>query len=57
MVWADMKFFIASKMCSTLDEVKQAIKEYHKALTPEKCQSFIFHLQEVKLKTYLKLFT
>jgi hypothetical protein len=57
MVWADMKFYIASKMCSTLDEVKQAIKEYHKALTPEKCQSFIFHLQEVTLKTYLKLFT
>ena len=57
MVWANMKFYNASKMCSTLDEVKQAIKEYHKALTPEKCQSFIFHLQEVTLKTYLKLFT
>ena len=57
MVWTDMKFYIASKMCSTLDEVKQAIKEYHKALTPEKCQSLIFHLQKVTLKTYVKLFT
>jgi hypothetical protein len=47
MVWADMKKYIDSKMCESLDDLKTAIAEYVAHLTPEKCRNFIDHLKEV----------
>jgi hypothetical protein len=48
MVWADMKAFVGSKFCRTEYELINAIAEYKKSLTPEKCASFISHLKKVK---------
>jgi hypothetical protein len=47
MVWADMKAYVASRFCKNLNEVKDAIFEYKKTLTPEKCARFISHLKKV----------
>ena len=47
MVWADMKAFLASRFCRNLHVVKDAIFEYKKTLTPEKCSRFISHLRKV----------
>jgi hypothetical protein len=35
MVWADMKAYVASRFCKNLNEVKDAIFDYKKTLTPE----------------------
>jgi len=48
MVWADMKKYIASQMCESIEQVSLAISEYLASLTPEKCRKFISHLIEVK---------
>jgi transposase len=40
MIFADMKHFISSKMCSTLDEVRHAIALYKQDLTIDKIASF-----------------
>jgi hypothetical protein len=47
MVWADMKAYVASRFCKNLNEVTDAIFEYKKTLTPEKCARFISHLKKV----------
>jgi hypothetical protein len=47
MIWADMKKYIAEKMCENLRDLKIAISEYVAQCTPEKCQNFIEHLHEV----------
>ena len=47
MVWADMKNYIASKLCKNLDDIKVAIGEYRITLSPEKCSRFIGHLKKV----------
>ena len=47
MVWADMKAYVASRFCKNLNEVKEAIFEYIRTLTPEKCARFISHLKKV----------
>ena len=41
MVWADMKAYVASRYCKNLNEVKEAIFEYKRTLTPEKCARFL----------------
>ena len=43
-----MKSFVDTKLCSNLDEVKEALNLYKKGLTPAKCASFISHLYKVK---------
>jgi transposase len=43
MVWADMKKYIASQMCESIEQVSLAISEYLASLTPEKCRKYIFH--------------
>ena len=50
MVWADMKAYIGSKFCRTEYELINAIAEYKKSLTPEKCAGFIGHLKKVIIK-------
>ena len=40
-MWADIKAFVASRFCRNLEEVKDAIFEYKKTLTPEKCVRYI----------------
>ena len=47
LLFADLKQFIDEKMCSDLDEVRQAIYLYRKNLTPGKCALFISHLRQV----------
>ena len=47
MVWADMKAYVASRFCKNLNEVKVAIFEYKRTLTPEKCARFISDLKKV----------
>ena len=42
-----MKAFVASRICRNLGEVKDAIFEYKKTLTPEKCARYISHLKKV----------
>ena len=42
-----MKAFVASRICRNLGEVKDAIFEYKKTLTPEKCVRFIRSLKKV----------
>ena len=49
MVWADMKAFVRSKCCRTTYELNDAIAEYKRTLTPEKCACFIRHLKKVLL--------
>ena len=49
MVWADLKRYIASKMCIDLDQIKQAIAEFSSTLTPSKCRQYIHHLKEVQI--------
>ena len=44
-MWADIKSFVASRFCRNLEEVKDAIFEYKKTLTPEKCVRYISHLK------------
>ena len=60
MVWAEMKKYIASKMCSNSYEVKEAIAEFLAELTPSKCRNYISHLREVltynKICLFLKFF-
>ena len=46
-MWADIKSFEASRFCRNLEEVKDAIFEYKKTLTPEKCARYISHLKKV----------
>jgi transposase len=53
LVWADMKREIRSKMCTSLDEIKEAIGIYWRALTPEKCAIFIGSLKEVDICDHL----
>ena len=50
LVWADMKKYIASKMCGNLEEMKVAIREYLVESTPAKCRRLISHLYQVRLK-------
>ena len=40
-----MKAFVASRFYRNLEKVKDAIFEYKKTLTPEKCARFISHLK------------
>ena len=40
-----MKAFVASRFCRNLEKVKDAIFEYKKTLTPEKCARYISHLK------------
>ena len=47
MVWADLKAYVRSKCCRTTYELNNAIAEYKKTLTPEKCGRFIGHLKKV----------
>ena len=42
-----MKAFVASIFCDNLQEVKDAIFEYKKTLTPEKYARYIGHLKKV----------
>ena len=46
-IWADMKLYVRRRMCVSLAQVQQAIREYWHELTPEKCATFIGTLQEV----------
>ena len=46
-VWSDMKTHIASKFFETVEQVENAIAEYARNLTVEKCRRFIFKLHEV----------
>ena len=48
-LWADMKKFVASKLCKTMRELKIAVSEFWLTITPEKCSNYIDHLQEVML--------
>ena len=48
MVWADLKAFVGSKFCRTTFEFNNALAEYKKTLTPEKCSKFIKHLKKVQ---------
>ena len=49
LVWADMKKYVRTQMCSNLNEIRRAIRNYQLTLTPEKCSRFISSLREVKL--------
>ena len=42
-----MKAFVSSRFFRNLEEVKNAIFEYKKTLTPEKCARYISHLKKV----------
>ena len=53
MVWADLKAFVGSKCCRTTNELNNAIAEYKKTLTPDKCGRFISHLKKVWTKTLI----
>ena len=52
-LWADLKRYIRSKMCSSLTEIIQSIDEYKQTLTIKKCASFISHLKKVIIKIEL----
>ena len=54
MIWADLKKYIASQMCESIEQVSLAISEYLASLTPEKCRKFIFHLIEVQFLYYIQ---
>ena len=45
-VWADIESFVASRFRRNLEEVKDAIFEYKKTLTPEKFVRYITHLKK-----------
>jgi hypothetical protein len=49
MVWADLKHYVSSKMCTNLMEIQTSIGEYKASLTPQKCSAFIQHLRKVRL--------
>ena len=40
-------YFRTQKFCRNLNEKKDAILEYKKTLTPEKCARFISHMRKV----------
>ena len=42
-----MKAYVASRFCKNLNEVKVAIFEYKRTLTPEKCARFISDLKKI----------
>jgi transposase len=46
-MFADLKRYVRSKMCKTIEELKAAILEYRRTLTAEKCAKFINHLKRV----------
>ena len=45
-MWADMKCFIAKKFCTSTEDVVNAIGDYSKHLTVEKCRNFISNLNK-----------
>jgi hypothetical protein len=47
MVWADLKAFVRSKCCRTKCGLNNAIAEFKKTLTPDKCGRVISHLKKV----------
>lgn len=49
MLWNELKEFVMSKYCKTEQDLANAIDEFEKTLTPEKCQSYIDRLKKVKL--------
>ena len=46
MLWSELKIFVRAKLCSTVDEIIQAVYEFSQTVTPEKCQVYIQHLRE-----------
>lgn len=44
-----MKRFIQSKLPKNENEVLEAIFEFQKSLTIDKCQNYISHLKKVKI--------
>lgn len=47
MVWHELKNHVRSKLCSTKEEVVDAIHEFKELLTPEKCQAYIKKIEKV----------
>jgi len=51
MVWSELKRFIRDRECSEESEYEEAIREFNKLLTPQKCKRYIDILQKVNLGT------
>ena len=49
MVWSEMKNYIRDKFCKTQEEVAEAVEEFRKTMTPEKCQKYINKINEVNI--------
>ena len=47
MMWADLKRHVRKHTCTSIIEVMEAVKEFQKGLTPEKCQNYINRLHSV----------
>ncbi len=48
LVWSDMKRFIRKRFCSSVAELKQAVKDFrHEIMTPEYCAKYIFRMKKV----------
>ena len=52
MVWADMKHFIRKKFCATLEDLKEAVREFNEKMTPAYCQKYIKKLKEVCMNKF-----
>lgn len=46
-MWGDLKHFVSKKFCRDEFEVVEAIEEFKKTLTEDKCQKYIKKLKQV----------
>ena len=47
MMWNELKEFVMKRFCQDEQELANAIVDFEKTLTPEKCKSYINHLYKV----------
>jgi transposase len=52
-VWSDLKRDVRKQSFSNLDEIRQAITEFHDRMDPEYCQAFIKRLYKVLMQNLL----
>ena len=48
MFFNEMKNYVRERFCKSPEEVAQAVHDFQRTITPEKCQNYINKLREVK---------
>ncbi len=48
LVWHEMKDYVRSKFCKTIEDLEFYVQDFGRKLSVEKCQQYILKRQEVK---------